>query len=159
MAEPHCRFCSAPLRRTFLDLGSSPLANAFRTAAQLREPEAFLPLHAYVCEACFLVQLEDVETPEHIFSDYLYFSSFSNSWVEHARRYVEATIPRFGLGAESFVVELASNDGYLLQWFVARGVPRAGDRACGERGRRRGGARRAVARRVLRRGVRDQARG
>jgi C-methyltransferase C-terminal domain/Putative zinc binding domain/Methyltransferase domain len=123
MVEPGCRFCSAPLRRTFLDLGSSPLANAFRTAAQLREPEAFLPLHAYVCEACFLVQLEDVEAPEQIFSDYLYFSSFSNSWVEHARRYVEATIPRFGLGSESFVVELASNDGYLLQWFVARGVP------------------------------------
>jgi SAM-dependent methyltransferase len=118
-----CRFCSAPLRHTFVDLETSPLANSFLTEAELRQGETFLPLHAYVCERCFLVQLEEIEAPEHIFSDYVYFSSVSESWVRHAQAYVEATIPRFGLGAESSVVEIASNDGYLLQWFVQAGVP------------------------------------
>jgi SAM-dependent methyltransferase len=118
-----CRFCSTPLRHTFVDLETSPLAESFLTEEQLRQGEMFLPLHAYVCERCFLVQLEEIETPEHIFSDYGYFSSVSESWVRHAQAYVEATIPRFGLGAESSVVEIASNDGYLLQWFVQAGVP------------------------------------
>ena len=118
-----CRFCSAPLRHTFVDLETSPLANSFLTEAELRQGETFLPLHAYVCERCFLVQLEEIEAPEHIFSDYVYFSSVSESWVRHAQAYAEATIPRFGLGAESTVVEIASNDGYLLQWFVQAGVP------------------------------------
>ena len=121
MAE--CRFCAAPLRLTFADLATSPLANSFLSEDQLREGETFFPLHAYVCEQCFLVQLEEFETPEGIFSDYVYFSSVSSSWVEHARAYVEAAIPRYGLGPESSVVEIASNDGYLLQWFVEAGVP------------------------------------
>jgi SAM-dependent methyltransferase len=118
-----CRFCAAPLRLTFADLATSPLANSFLSEEQLRQGEVFYPLHAFVCEQCFLVQLEEFETPEGIFSDYVYFSSVSTSWVEHARSYVEAAIPRFGLGPESSVVEIASNDGYLLQWFVQAGVP------------------------------------
>jgi SAM-dependent methyltransferase len=118
-----CRFCSTPLRHTFVDLETSPLAESFLTEEQLRQGDMFLPLHAYVCERCFLVQLEEIETPEHIFSDYGYFSSVSESWVRHAHAYVEATIPRFRLGAESSVVEIASNDGYLLQWFVKAGLP------------------------------------
>jgi SAM-dependent methyltransferase len=122
-AAAGCRFCSAPLRLTFADLETSPLANSFISEEGLRQGETFLPLHAYVCEQCFLVQLEEIEAPEEIFSDYVYFSSVSDSWVQHARTYVEMTIPRFGLGAESSVVELASNDGYLLQWFVDAGVP------------------------------------
>jgi len=123
VAEPGCRFCSTPLRHTFADLETSPLANSFVSEAELRQGETFYPLHAYVCEQCFLVQLEEFEAPEQIFSDYVYFSSVSDGWVQHARAYVEATIPRFGLGPESSVVEIASNDGYLLQWFVEAGVP------------------------------------
>ncbi len=123
MADPACRSCAAPLRHTFVDLGTSPLANSFLTEEQLREGELFLPLHAFVCERCFLVQLEEYETPAGIFSDYVYFSSVSESWVQHARTYVEGVIPRLGLGADSSVVEIASNDGYLLQWFVEAGVP------------------------------------
>ena len=123
MAEPACRSCAAPLRHTFVDLGTSPLANSFLTEGQLRDGELFLPLHAFVCERCFLVQLEEYETPAGIFSDYVYFSSVSESWVRHARTYVEGVIPRLGLGADSSVVEIASNDGYLLQWFVEAGVP------------------------------------
>jgi SAM-dependent methyltransferase len=118
-----CRFCSAPLRHTFVDLATSPLANSFLTEAQLNEGEVFYPLHVYVCERCFLVQLEEFEAPDHIFSDYVYFSSVSDSWVQHAKTYVERVIPRLGLGPESSVVEIASNDGYLLQWFVEAGVP------------------------------------
>jgi SAM-dependent methyltransferase len=118
-----CRFCAAPLRHTFADLATSPLANSFLSEEQLRQGELFYPLHAYVCEQCFLVQLEEFETPAGIFSDYVYFSSVSTSWVEHARSYVEAAIPRFELGSESSVVEIASNDGYLLKWFVEAGVP------------------------------------
>jgi len=123
VAEPACRSCAAPLRHTFVDLGTSPLANSFLTEGQLRDGELFLPLHAFVCERCFLVQLEEYETPAGIFSDYVYFSSVSESWVRHARTYVEGVIPRLGLGADSSVVEIASNDGYLLQWFVEAGVP------------------------------------
>ena len=121
MAE--CRFCAAPLRHTFVDLGTSPLANSFLSQEQLHEGELYYPLHAYVCERCFLVQLEEFETPAGIFSDYVYFSSVSESWVRHAKAYVERVVPRLGLGPESFVVEVASNDGYLLQWFVEAGVP------------------------------------
>jgi len=123
VADPACRSCAAPLRHTFVDLGTSPLANSILTEGQLREGELFLPLHAFVCERCFLVQLEEYETPAGIFSDYVYFSSVSESWVRHARTYVEGVIPRLGLGADSSVVEIASNDGYLLQWFVEAGVP------------------------------------
>src|ERR1700689_4182348 len=124
MTECLCRFCSAPLFRTFVDLGVSPVANAFLGAAQLNKMEPFYPLHAYVCETCLLVQLEDFEAPEHIFNDqYAYFSSYSDSWLDHARRYTEKITARLGLHGNSFVVEIASNDGYLLQYFVKMGIP------------------------------------
>ncbi|MHB1567563.1 MAG: methyltransferase domain-containing protein [Solirubrobacteraceae bacterium] len=118
-----CRFCGAPLEHVFADLGMSPLANSYLTQAQANAMEPFYPLRAFVCSRCFLVQLEEFESPEHIFSDYAYFSSYSTSWLEHSRRYVEQMIERFGYGAESKVVELASNDGYLLQYFRERAVP------------------------------------
>ena len=118
-----CRFCGTPLRHTFVDLGMSPLCQTHIAAEQLHEMEPFYPLHAYVCESCFLVQLQEFVAPQNIFTEYAYFSSYSSSWVEHARRYVEMAIERFGLGPSSKVVEIASNDGYLLQHFVARGVP------------------------------------
>jgi SAM-dependent methyltransferase len=121
---PRCLSCGAPLEQTLLDLGEQPLANAYLTAEQLAAgDERRYPLHARVCGACLLVQVEPVVPPEEIFSDYAYFSSFSDSWLDHSRRYVEAMSQRFGLGAKSLVVEIASNDGYLLQYFVQRGVP------------------------------------
>jgi SAM-dependent methyltransferase len=124
MTKSCCRFCSTPLVRTFADLGVSPISNAFLKANQLDKMEPFYPLHAYVCEACLLVQLEDFESPENIFNDeYAYFSSFSDSWLEHARRYTDQIVPRLKLNEDSFVVEIASNDGYLLQNFVQKGIP------------------------------------
>jgi len=118
-----CRFCARPLRESFADLGMSPLSNAFVRADQRGRMEPFYPLHARVCDGCFLVQLEEFETPARIFDEYVYFSSFSDSWLDHARRYSEAIIDRCGLDASSFVVEVASNDGYLLRNFVQRGIP------------------------------------
>lgn len=118
-----CRGCEAPLTDLVLDLGMSPLANRFLTAEQCRQMEPFYPLRLWLCTACGLVQLEAFETPERLFTDYAYFSSYSDSWVRHARAYAEMAIARFGLGPESLVVEIASNDGYLLQHFVARGIP------------------------------------
>jgi SAM-dependent methyltransferase len=118
-----CRFCSTPLRTTFVDLGVSPLCQTHVKPEQLHEMEPFYPLHAYVCESCFLVQLQEFVSPEGIFGEYAYFSSYASSWVEHSRRYAEAMIERVGLTGRSKVMELASNDGYLLQHFVARGVP------------------------------------
>lgn len=118
-----CRFCAAPLRTTFIDLGMSPLCQTHIRPDQLHEMEPFYPLHAFVCEECFLVQLQAFVTPDAIFGEYAYFSSYSASWVEHARRYAAMVIQRFGLGAESKVMEIASNDGYLLQHFVSAGVP------------------------------------
>ncbi|MGZ4168469.1 MAG: methyltransferase domain-containing protein [Solirubrobacteraceae bacterium] len=118
-----CRFCAAPLEIVFADLGMSPLANSYLTPEQANGMEPFYPLRAYVCSQCFLVQLEQFETPDHIFSDYAYFSSYSSSWLEHSKRYAEQMIDRFGLDENSHVVELASNDGYLLQYFRDRGVP------------------------------------
>ena len=118
-----CRHCGEPLVTSFCDLGMSPLANSYIDAEQANRMEPFYPLHAYVCGTCFLVQLQEFESPEAIFSDYAYFSSYSRSWVEHARRYVEAMIPRLGLGSTSQVIEIASNDGYLLQFFKKAGVP------------------------------------
>ena len=118
-----CRFCSQPLRTTFIDLGMSPLCQTHVTAEQLSQAETFYPLRTYVCEHCFLVQLEEFVTPGEIFTEYAYFSSFSDSWVEHARRYCEGMRARFSLGPLSRVVELASNDGYLLQHFLAMGIP------------------------------------
>jgi SAM-dependent methyltransferase len=121
MAE--CRFCATPLRHTFVDLGMSPLCESFLTAEQLNQMEPFYPLHAWVCERCFLVQVEDYVRPEGIFTEYAYFSSYSDSWLAHAERYVAMISDRLGLGPASRVVELGSNDGYLLQFFVARGIP------------------------------------
>jgi SAM-dependent methyltransferase len=117
-----CRFCSAPLSRVFCDLGMSPLSNNYldpRAAGK----EARYPLCAYVCERCLLVQLDAFETPEQIFSDYAYFSSYSDSWLAHCRAYAYAMRERLALGPRSLVVEVASNDGYLLQYFRAQAVP------------------------------------
>jgi len=118
-----CRFCGASLHTSFVDLGMSPLCESFIGSDQLAEMESFYPLHAYVCGQCFLVQLQEFVTPGEIFTEYAYFSSYSTSWVEHARRYAEMMIVRFKLGPASKVMEIASNDGYLLQHFVARSVP------------------------------------
>jgi SAM-dependent methyltransferase len=107
----------------FADLGMSPLANSYLPPERANSMEPFYPLRALVCANCFLVQLEEFETPEQIFSDYAYFSSYSSSWLEHSRRYAEQMIERLGLGAESHVVEIASNDGYLLQFFHDRQIP------------------------------------
>ncbi len=116
-----CRLCGSHLHETFADLGMSPLSNSFIPAERVRAMEPTYPLHAWVCSGCRLVQLEEFESPEHIFSDYLYFSSFSESWLRHAEAYAAAMIARFGLGADSKVVEIASNDGYLLQFFLRSG--------------------------------------
>ncbi|MDQ3675863.1 MAG: class I SAM-dependent methyltransferase [Actinomycetota bacterium] len=124
MTRSACRFCGAPLEHVFADLGMSPLANSYLAPERANAMEPFYPLCALVCSRCFLVQLEDFESPQHIFGeDYAYFSSYSSSWLEHCRRYVEQMIERFGFGASSQVVELASNDGYLLQYFSERGMP------------------------------------
>ena len=122
-AAPTCRFCGAALRTTFVDLGLSPLANSYVEPGDLAKPETFHPLHVFVCERCFLVQLPESESPDAIFSDYSYFASYSESWLAHARGYVAMAVERFGLGPQSRVVEIASNDGYLLRWFVERGIP------------------------------------
>jgi SAM-dependent methyltransferase len=118
-----CRFCAAPLQHVFADLGMSPLANSYLTPEHANAMEPYYPLRAFVCDRCFLVQLEEFETPDRIFTEYAYFSSYSTSWLEHSKRYVELMIERFGLDASSHVVELASNDGYLLQYFRERQVP------------------------------------
>ncbi|MCG6155282.1 class I SAM-dependent methyltransferase [Rubinisphaera margarita] len=119
-----CRFCDAPLNHSVVDLGMHPLCENFLTREQLSEEEPFYPLHAYVCERCYLVQVEEYVNGREIFEgEYAYFSSFSSSWLEHARRYVDHVTERFALNADSQVVELASNDGYLLQNFVSKGIP------------------------------------
>lgn len=123
MNTNQCRFCDNPLKHTFAHLGMSPLSNSYLTAENLQQMEPFYPLNVFVCEACFLVQLPEFESPEQIFSEYAYFSSFSDSWLEHARDYVEQMTARFGLGQQSQVVEVGSNDGYLLQYFLKRGIP------------------------------------
>src|SRR5918992_646727 len=125
-AVPSCRFCAAPLGHTFVDLGMSPLCESYVPAERLAAMEPFYPLHVRICERCLLVQLEEFVAPEEIFTEYAYFSSYSDSWVAHARGYVEMAVERFGLGADSLVVELASNDGYLLQHVVERGIPALG---------------------------------
>jgi hypothetical protein len=118
-----CRLCEAPLSFTLVDLGMSPLCESYVARDQLNHPEVFYPLHVYICRECLLAQLEEYVPAEEIFTEYAYFSSYSDSWVEHARRYVESSIERFRLGPDSQVVELASNDGYLLQHFLPRGIP------------------------------------
>lgn len=118
----NCRFCGTPLKQTFVDLGRSPLANSFLSKDGLSRGETTYPLHAYVCDDCLLVQLQEFERAENIFSDYLYFSSYSELWLNHCRRYAEAMTKRYSLSGNSLVVEIASNDGYLLQYFKERGV-------------------------------------
>jgi SAM-dependent methyltransferase len=120
---PLCRFCYAPLKQTVVDLGMSPLCESYVPADQLNAMEPFYPLHVRVCERCYLVQLEQYVSPEHIFSEYAYFSSYSDSWLKHAATYVEMISERLGLGPETLCVELASNDGYLLQYFARKGIP------------------------------------
>jgi SAM-dependent methyltransferase len=117
-----CRFCGGSLGE-FVDLGMSPLCESYLAKNQLNSMEPFYPLAAQVCRDCLLVQLQEYVAPEHIFSEYAYFSAYSDAWLEHARRYVEAMTDRLGLGPASRVIELGSNDGYLLQFFVQRGVP------------------------------------
>src|SRR5262245_11947950 len=118
-----CRLCNAPLAKTFVDLGMSPLCESFLGGDQTDQMEAYFPLRVLVCDQCFLVQLQEYVKPTHIFTEYAYFSSYSTSWVQHARRYCEAVVTRFSLGPKSKVIELASNDGYLLQHFLPFGVP------------------------------------
>jgi 2-polyprenyl-3-methyl-5-hydroxy-6-metoxy-1,4-benzoquinol methylase len=118
-----CRLCGTPLTRTFVDLGMSPLCESYIPADRLDEPEVFYPLHVRLCDSCLLVQLPTYVPGEQIFSDYAYFSSYSDSWVTHAKRYAEAMIDRLALAPGSLVTEVASNDGYLLQHFQAAGIP------------------------------------
>ncbi len=119
-----CRFCKAPLTDVFIDLVNAPASNSFLTAEQLNEPEVYYPLKVYVCCNCFLVQIEEYKKSDAIFnSDYVYFSSYSTSWLQHAKKYTEQMISRFGFSEKSQVVEIASNDGYLLQYFNEQKVP------------------------------------
>ncbi len=121
-----CRFCGAELRHTFVDLGMSPLCESYIEASRVNAMEAFYPLRVYVCERCFLVQLQEYVTPEDIFTEYAYFSSYSDTWLAHCRDYVDLITERLQLSSDSLVVEVASNDGYLLQWFVEKGIPALG---------------------------------
>ena len=121
-----CRSCGAVVQDTFVDLGMSPLCESYVPAEALNHVEAFYPLHVWVCRACLLVQLDEYVTPEHIFTEYAYFSSFSTAWLKHAEDYTTMARERLALGPKSLVVELASNDGYLLQYFVRAGVPSLG---------------------------------
>jgi len=123
IAANNCRSCGASLHKTFVDLGMSPLCETYPSSADLSSGEMYYPLHVYVCERCWLVQLEEFESAEKIFSDYAYFSSYSDSWLKHAQQYCEQMAARFGLTKQSLVVEVASNDGYLLQYFVQHGLP------------------------------------
>jgi SAM-dependent methyltransferase len=122
-ARAMCRFCKAKLQHSFVDLGMSPLCQTHITPEQLNHMEPFFPLHALVCHECFLVQLDEYVAPSDIFTEYAYFSSYADSWVEHARIYAQKMTEKLGLGSSSKVVEIASNDGYLLQHFVAMGIP------------------------------------
>jgi SAM-dependent methyltransferase len=115
--------CGSSLHHTLVDLGLSPPANTYLRVDQLNQMEPFYPLRVYVCANCFLCQLEEFQSPEQIFSDYAYFSSYSDSWLDHARAYAGMAIERFGLNRQSLVVEIASNDGYLLQYFAAGDIP------------------------------------
>lgn len=125
-AKPTCRFCNAELDQTFVDLGMSPLCESFLLADQLNQMEPFYPLKVYVCGKCFLVQLPEYVKPESIFTEYAYFSSYSDSWLMHCRKYTESMIERFHLNSKHRVVELGSNDGYLLQYFAQEGIPTLG---------------------------------
>lgn len=126
MTGPRCRFCGAGLDTVCVDLGVSPLANSYVPESELASMEPFYPLRVLVCRECFLVQVAHQESPERIFSDYAYFSAYSTTWLEHCERYVDMAVERYGIGPDSQVVELASNDGSLLRYFVAQGIPALG---------------------------------
>jgi len=119
----NCRFCNNSLNHSFVDLGFAPLSNSFLKSEDLNREEVFYPLIAYVCEECFLVQLPEFETPEKIFNDYAYFSSYSETWLEHSKTYTDKMVQRFGFNQDSQVIEIASNDGYLLAFFKQKGIP------------------------------------
>ena len=120
----NCRFCQNKLSNIFIDLLNSPPSNDFLTEGQLNEAEIFYPLLVYVCEKCFLVQLDEFKKAEQIFNkDYVYFSSYSTTWLEHCKKYADTVTSRFNLNESSFVVEIASNDGYLLQYFKEKNIP------------------------------------
>jgi hypothetical protein len=118
-----CRFCQAPLEHTFVDLGMSPLCQDHVKPEELKRMEPFYPLHAYVCTNCFLVQVEEFVAPKDIFNDYAYFSSYSDSWLRHAEKYAHSMLERFPINSGSLVAEMASNDGYLLQYFAQKQIP------------------------------------
>ena len=119
----NCRFCETPLRHTFADLGMSPLSNSYLKPEDLQKMEPFYPLHVYICENCCLIQLPEFQSPEKIFRDYAYFSSYSETWLNHAKVYARLMIDRFGFTTKSHVVEIASNDGYLLRYFKEKNIP------------------------------------
>ena len=119
----NCRFCETPLMHTFADLGMSPLSNSYLKSEDLQKMEPFYPLHVYICENCYLVQLPEFQSPEKIFRDYAYFSSYSETWLNHARAYAQLMIDRFGFTTKSHVIEIASNDGYLLRYFKEKNIP------------------------------------
>lgn len=120
----HCRFCKTPLEHIFIDLINSPASNSFLTEQQLNEPEEYFPLKVFTCHTCFLVQVDEYKKSDAIFnSDYVYFSSYSKSWLQHAKKYTDLMVDRFGFDSSSQVIEIASNDGYLLQYFVEKGIP------------------------------------
>src|SRR6478609_1240902 len=119
-----CRFCKTPLTNVFIDLFNSPASNSFLTEEQLNEPETFYPLKVYTCEKCFLVQVDEYKKSDAIFdSNYVYFSSYSTSWLQHAKQYADLMTSRFGINEHSLVIEVASNDGYLLQYFKQKNIP------------------------------------
>lgn len=118
-----CRFCNAPLNHTFVDLGMQPLCEDFVKPEQVNKMEPHYPLHVYVCDKCYLVQLEEFVPPSEIYDDYFYFSSYSDYWLEHVKKYTRLMVERFKLNEQSFVAEIASNDGYLLQYFKEKNIP------------------------------------
>jgi hypothetical protein len=122
MDNSKCRFCGEPLRFTLVDLGMSPLCESYLSPDQINQMEPFYPLHVYVCEKCYLAQLEEYVSPENIFTEYAYFSSYAVTWLQHVENYTRLMTERFNLNSESFVVEVASNDGYLLQYFVQKNI-------------------------------------
>lgn len=142
-----CRFCNTPLTHSVVDLGMSPLCQNHVKPENANKMEPFFPLHAFVCESCFLVQLDEFVAPAEIFDDYAYFSSYSESWLRHAEKYTDLMVERFGFNSESLVGEIASNDGYLLQYFVQKGVPVVGIEPAGN-----------VAEYAIQKGVRSEVR-
>lgn len=119
----NCRFCNTPLSHSFVSLGSSPLSNSYLSRDQLNKMEPFYPLEVYVCDQCFLVQLEEFESPKNIFTNYAYFSSYSDTYLKHSKEYVDIMMTNYGINQNSFVIEIASNDGYLLQYFAEMNIP------------------------------------